>query len=95
MQERVFVAETGGTESQVLDDTGRRLSMNGVSVCQGVLETCDDTVDVVLAHLPNVLEEEGHGLQASVADVQVWCTVLVQNGGNAGERTARFLRNGN
>ena len=48
----------------------------------------DDGVDVVLAHLANVLEEERHGLEATVADVELGRAVLVEDGGDAGEGSA-------
>jgi hypothetical protein len=84
----ILVSESSGTEGQVLDDGSRRLTMNLVAVGEGVFEAGDDRVDVVLAHLADVLEQERHGLQATVADVELGRAVLVEDGGDAGEGTA-------
>lgn len=59
---RVLVAEAGGAEREVLDDRRSRLTVNEVAVGESVLEAGDDAVDVVLAHLANVLEQERHRL---------------------------------
>ena len=94
MQVSVFDAETGRAEREVLDDRSGRLSVHLVAVGQSVLEAGQDRVDIVLAHLADVLEQERHGLQATVADVELWRAVLVQDGGDAGERTASLGNDG-
>lgn len=90
----VLIAESSSSEREMLDDSSRRLTMNLVSVGEGVLEAGDDRVDIVLAHLADVLEQEGHGLQATVADVQLGCAVLVEDGGNAGEGSTGLSNDG-
>lgn len=92
MQQSIFVPETSSAEREMLDDTCRRLTMHSVSVRQCVLEAGHDTVNVVLAHLSDVFEQERHGLQASVPYIQIGCAVLVKDGRYACEGSAGFLR---
>lgn len=92
MKQSIFIAKAGCTEGEMLDDAGRSLSMDGISVGEGIFQTRDNTVDIVFAHLSNIFEQERHCLETSVADVQVWCAVLVQDCWYAGEGTTGFLR---
>ena len=69
MEVRVLGAEAGRAEREVLDDGRGGLAMDLVAVGEGVLEAGEDRVDVVLAHLADVLEQERHGLEAAVPDV--------------------------
>lgn len=85
---RILVPKSSGPEREMLDDRSGRLAMNEVSVGEGVLEAGDDGVDVVLAHLANVLEEERHGLETTVANVELGRAILVENSGDAGEGSA-------
>ena len=59
-------------------------------VHEGVLEQRRDRVDVVLAHLADVLEEERERLQDAVLDVELRHAVLVHEAGQHGEGGARL-----
>lgn len=94
MQESILVSESSCPEREMLDDRTCCLSVDEVTVGEGVLEASDDRVDVVLAHLADVLEEERHGLEATVADVELRRAILVEDGGNAGERSTGLGNDG-
>jgi len=81
----VLGTQTGSAEREVLDDRRGRLAVDLVAVREGVLETGEDAVDVVLAHLANVLEQERQCLEAAVAHVELGRAVLVEDGRDAGE----------
>lgn len=85
MLQRLLVSVRGDSESDVFDDRARGLTMNGVSLGESVLEESGDGVDIVLGHLSDILEDERERLQASVSDVQLGRSVLVQYGRDGGE----------
>ena len=82
---RVFAAEAGDAEGQVLDDDAGGLSVDEVAVGQGVLEHGDDGVGVVRRLLADVLEDERERLQTAGTDVEFRRAVLVQDGGDTRE----------
>ena len=53
------------------------------------------SVDVVLAHLSDVLEQEGKGLQHAVLNVELWHPVLVHERRQDRERRAGLSDDGN
>ncbi len=63
-------------------------------VHQSVLEQRADGVDVVLAHLADVLKHERQRLEDAVLDVQLGHPVLVHQAREDGERGARFAHDG-
>ena len=48
-----------------------RLAVDEVAVDEGILEKGRDGVDVVLAHLADVFEKEGEGLEHAVLDIEL------------------------
>ena len=67
----------------------------GIPVHQRIFQQWGDCVDIVLAHLPDVLEEKGERFQNSVLDVQFRNTVLVHESRDDGEGGAGFCNDGN
>ena len=65
-----------------------------VPVHERVLQQRDDRVDVVLAHLADVLEHEAQGLEDSVLHIRVWDLVLVHDARNHSEGRARLRDDG-
>ena len=63
-------------------------------VHERVLEERRDGVDVVLAHLADVLEEEGERLEDAVLHVELGHAVLVHEAGQHGEGRARLGHDG-
>lgn len=57
-----------------------------VPVHKSVLQERGDRVDVVLAHLSDVLKQEAERLEHSVLHVQFWYSVLVHERWQNGER---------
>lgn len=93
MREGIFVAHTSHTNGQVLDDRTCRLSMNVITVGQGVFKETDHRVNVVFGHFSNVFENESEGFETTVSDVELGCTVLVQDSRDTGEGSTRLRHN--
>mmetsp|Transcript_48257 Transcript_48257/g.149019 ORF Transcript_48257/g.149019 Transcript_48257/m.149019 type:complete len:950 (-) Transcript_48257:252-3101(-) len=79
----------------MLDGPGRRLAVHEVAVHERVLQDGRHRVDVVLAHLADVLEHEAQALEHAVLDVQLRHPVLVHQRRQHGEGTARLRDDGN
>lgn len=94
MQQSVLVTKTGDADSEMLDDSSSRLSMNMIAIRQGVFEKSNDRVNVVFGHLADVLKDECECFQTTVPNVQLRCPVLVEDGGYASERTTCFGNDG-
>jgi len=86
----VFSSETSGTECEMFDDRSGGLTMYLVSIGESIFETGDDGVNVVFTHLTDVLEQERHRFETTVSDIEFGCSVFIQDGGNAGERSTCF-----
>ena len=67
----------------------------GIPVHQRIFQQRGDCVDIVLAHLPDVLEEKGERFQNSVLDIQFRNTVLVHESRDDGKGGAGFCDDGN
>lgn len=63
-------------------------------VHQCVLQKWRDSVDVVFAHLSDVLEQEGQWLEHTVLYVELWHTVFVHESGQDSERGAGLSDDG-
>mmetsp|Transcript_67790 Transcript_67790/g.141343 ORF Transcript_67790/g.141343 Transcript_67790/m.141343 type:complete len:562 (-) Transcript_67790:1430-3115(-) len=92
---RVLAPEPKHAERQVLDDGGGRLPVHEVAVHECVLQQRRHGVHVVLAHLADVLEEEGQRLEHAVLHVELRQAVLVEKGREHGKRAARLRHNRN
>lgn len=92
MQKRILVAKPSGAQRKMLNDTSGRLTVDGIPICQSVFQAGDYTVNVILAHLSDVLEQERHRFQATVSDVEIGRAVLVEDSGDTSEGTASFLQ---
>lgn len=77
MRQGILITQTGNTNGEMLDDSTCRLSMDVITICQGVFKETDDRVDVVLRHFTDVFEYESECLETTVSDVEFGCTVLV------------------
>ena len=75
MLQRVLAPQPIHPQSQMLHHRRRRLPVHEVTVHERVLQKRGHRVDVVLAHLANVFEEEGEGLEHAVLDVE-FCHAL-------------------
>ena len=95
MDESILAPKTGHAERQVLDGRTRRLTVNRVPVYQSVLKHWCYGVDVILAHVTNVLEHEAQGLQHTILDVELRDTVFVHKGRQDSERTTSLRNDGN
>ena len=47
MEHGILTSETGNTESEMLDDNTRRLTMNEITVGESILEHGDDGINIV------------------------------------------------
>mmetsp|Transcript_9934 Transcript_9934/g.17038 ORF Transcript_9934/g.17038 Transcript_9934/m.17038 type:complete len:221 (-) Transcript_9934:402-1064(-) len=94
MDERVLTPEASDAEGEVLDGAGGGLPVHEVAVHESVLQQGGDGVDVVLAHLADVLEEEGQRLEHAVLHVELRHAVLVHERGEHGEGRARLRHDG-
>lgn len=63
-------------------------------VHQCILQQGRDSIDVVLAHLPDVLKQEGQGLEHAVLHVELRHAVLVHESGEHGERRTGLSHDG-
>eukprot|EP00968_Pinguiococcus_pyrenoidosus_P024619 scaffold4871_cov260-Pinguiococcus_pyrenoidosus.AAC.6 len=95
MHQGILATQARDAQSDVLDRRHRRLPMHQVAVHERVLQQWHGGIDVVLAHLANVLEHERHRFQDAVLHVQVGDAVLVHQRRKDGERTARLRHDGN
>mmetsp|Transcript_4651 Transcript_4651/g.13434 ORF Transcript_4651/g.13434 Transcript_4651/m.13434 type:complete len:377 (-) Transcript_4651:3277-4407(-) len=95
MDQSVFASETVHTQCQMLDCGATGLPMDWIAVRDGILQQWSHSVDVVLAHVADVLEHEAHGLQDAVLDVDLRHAVLVHQCGEHGEGTAGLGDDGN
>ncbi|KAI3477854.1 hypothetical protein L1887_60363 [Cichorium endivia] len=94
MLHALLVSQAKRAESQMMDDARRRLSMHVVSVGERVVQAADDRVDVIFAHLANVLKHPAQRLETAVAHVELRRPILVEDGRDGGERTARLGHDG-
>mmetsp|Transcript_40604 Transcript_40604/g.62474 ORF Transcript_40604/g.62474 Transcript_40604/m.62474 type:complete len:214 (-) Transcript_40604:895-1536(-) len=94
MRKRVLAAEAKDAEGEVLGDGGCRLTVHEVAVHKSVFEEGGHGVHVVLAHLADVLEQEGQRLEHAVLDVELGEAVLVEEGGEDGEGAAGLSHDG-
>jgi len=78
----------------MLDDTSGRLTVHGISVGESVFQARHHTVDIVLAHFADVLEQERKRFEASVANIEVRCAIFVEDCRNARKRTTSLRNNG-
>ena len=85
VEHRVFAAEAGDTEREMLDDGARGLTVNEVTIGERVLEHRDDGVGVVRGLWADVFEDERERLQTTGTDVEFRRAVLVQDGGDTRE----------
>mmetsp|Transcript_85338 Transcript_85338/g.241568 ORF Transcript_85338/g.241568 Transcript_85338/m.241568 type:complete len:278 (+) Transcript_85338:126-959(+) len=88
--QRVLAAKALDAQRQVLDRPRGRLPVDQVPIHERVLEDGGDGVDVVLAHLADVLEHEAQALEDTVLHVQLRHAVLVHQRGQHRERAARL-----
>mmetsp|Transcript_29025 Transcript_29025/g.67289 ORF Transcript_29025/g.67289 Transcript_29025/m.67289 type:complete len:780 (-) Transcript_29025:1289-3628(-) len=95
MREGILTAKTEHAQCHMLDHTRRRLSMDEVAVHQGVLQQRGDSVNVVLAHLTNILEQKRQRLEHTVLHVELWDSVLVEQGRQDSERATGLSDNSN
>mmetsp|Transcript_21279 Transcript_21279/g.52407 ORF Transcript_21279/g.52407 Transcript_21279/m.52407 type:complete len:375 (-) Transcript_21279:2187-3311(-) len=95
VRQRILATKPEHPEGQVLDDGRSRLPVHQVAVHQGVLQEWCDGVDVVLAHLPDVLEQEGQGLEHAVLHVELRQAVLVEQRREHREGPARLRHDRN
>ena len=79
---------------QMLHHANCSLPVDGVSVHQAVFEQGHDGACVVFAHLADVLEQEGQGLEDAVLHVRLGHPVLVHECGEDGEGAARLRDDG-
>merc|ERR1719347_81957 len=94
MNKSVLAAEAKDSERHVFDGGTGSLSVNQVSVHQGILEERCDRIDVVLPHLTDVLEEEGERLEDAVLNVELWHPVLIHETGEHRERRTGLRHDG-
>mmetsp|Transcript_24317 Transcript_24317/g.61665 ORF Transcript_24317/g.61665 Transcript_24317/m.61665 type:complete len:665 (+) Transcript_24317:276-2270(+) len=92
--QRVLAVQPLDAQSQVLDGPRRRLPVHEVAVHQRVFKDGGDCMDVVLAHLADVLEHEAQTLKHAILHVQLGHPVLVHQRRQHGERTARLRHDG-
>lgn len=90
MNQRVLIAKSSHTQSEMFHDGAGGLSMNVIPVRQSVLQHAHDRMYVVLRHLPDVLEDERECLETTIPYVQFGRTIFVENRGYACERTTGF-----
>ena len=55
--------------------------MDEIAIDKGILKERSDSINVILAHFTNVLEEEGERLEHAVLHVQLRRSVLVHQRG--------------
>ena len=83
--ERVLTRQASHTERQVGHCGHCGLSVDQVSVHEGILQQRCHSIHVVLTHLADVLEHEGEGLEDAVLDVQLGHAILVHEAREDGE----------
>mmetsp|Transcript_22144 Transcript_22144/g.59274 ORF Transcript_22144/g.59274 Transcript_22144/m.59274 type:complete len:407 (+) Transcript_22144:133-1353(+) len=92
--QRVLAAKALDAQRQVLDRPRGRLPVDQVPIHERVLEDGGDGVDVVLAHLADVLEHEAQALEDTVLHVQLRHAVLVHQRGQYREGATRLGNDG-
>lgn len=85
MEHRVFAAETRHAKCQVFYNDTCCLTVDEVTVCEGVFEHGDHRVDVVGRLWTNILEYKGQRLETAGPYVELRSTVLVEDCGNTRE----------
>mmetsp|Transcript_146 Transcript_146/g.351 ORF Transcript_146/g.351 Transcript_146/m.351 type:complete len:636 (+) Transcript_146:233-2140(+) len=90
VRDGVFAAEASNTERNVRAHRRRGLPVHEVAVHQRVLQQRRDRIDVVLAHLPDVLKHERERLEHAVLHVELGRAVLVHERRQHSERCARL-----
>lgn len=60
MDESVLTTETLNSQGYVLDGCCSSLSVDQISISEGVLKQRSNCVDVIFGHFSDVLEHEGH-----------------------------------
>lgn len=67
--------------------------MHVVPIGQSILERPNDRIDVILAHLSDVLEHEGQRFEDSGTDVEFRLAVLIEQMRDRGEGSSRLGNN--
>mmetsp|Transcript_9557 Transcript_9557/g.28759 ORF Transcript_9557/g.28759 Transcript_9557/m.28759 type:complete len:603 (-) Transcript_9557:2583-4391(-) len=94
VHQRILAPQPCDTEGHVLHHGGGGLAVHQVAVHEGVLQQRRHRVDVVLPHLPDVLEQEAQRLQHPVLHIKLRHLVLVHEGGQHGEGGTSLGDNG-
>lgn len=94
MGQRILATESEHTQTHVGYDGHGSLSMDQITVHKRVLDERRDGVDVVLAHLANVLEHEAERLEHTVLNVELGHSILVHEARQDGEGRTSLGNNG-
>lgn len=93
MDKCIFATETLHSQSQMLGGRSGSLPVDQVPVSESILKQRSHCVNVIFGHFSNVLKHEGQTLQDTILDVQLLDPVLIHQGWQNCERTARLGNN--
>mmetsp|Transcript_13708 Transcript_13708/g.31624 ORF Transcript_13708/g.31624 Transcript_13708/m.31624 type:complete len:219 (-) Transcript_13708:2931-3587(-) len=78
MSQRIFATKSINTQSKVLDHCAGSLSVHQVTIHERIFQQGSHSIDIILAHLSDVLEKEGQCLENSVLDIELRQTIFIQ-----------------
>ncbi|RUP50239.1 hypothetical protein BC936DRAFT_139883 [Jimgerdemannia flammicorona] len=85
MQQRVLTSQPHNSQRRMLNDSTCSLPVHKIPIHKRVFEQRRDGIDIILAHLTDILEDERHRLEHAVLYVELWHAVLVHEGRQDGE----------
>mmetsp|Transcript_12568 Transcript_12568/g.18761 ORF Transcript_12568/g.18761 Transcript_12568/m.18761 type:complete len:241 (+) Transcript_12568:188-910(+) len=95
MDQSIFASQSCHTKCEVLHTCAASLSMNCITIHQSIFEKWCHGIDVILAHLSNVLKHEAESLEHSILNVHFWNTILIHECWEDCEGTTSLSDDGN
>mmetsp|Transcript_16350 Transcript_16350/g.54741 ORF Transcript_16350/g.54741 Transcript_16350/m.54741 type:complete len:351 (+) Transcript_16350:350-1402(+) len=95
MSQGILASKSVHTQGKVLYHSARSLPVHQVTIHKGVFKKWGNSIDIILAHLSDVLEKERQRFQNSVLDIELGQTILIQQRREDSERSASLSNDSN
>mmetsp|Transcript_6583 Transcript_6583/g.12407 ORF Transcript_6583/g.12407 Transcript_6583/m.12407 type:complete len:352 (+) Transcript_6583:251-1306(+) len=95
MPQRILTIQRECSKCHMLDSGAGCLPVHEIPVHQRILQKRSDSINVVFAHFPNVLKQEGQRLKDTILYIEFWDPVLIHECRNDSERLACLSHNRN
>mmetsp|Transcript_25464 Transcript_25464/g.36336 ORF Transcript_25464/g.36336 Transcript_25464/m.36336 type:complete len:237 (-) Transcript_25464:2044-2754(-) len=95
MDQGIFTSQSCYTKCKVFYTCAAGLSMNCITIHQSIFEKWRHGIDVILAHLSNVLKHKAESLEHSILNVYFWYAILIHKCRKDGEGATSLCDDGN